>query len=173
MSDSLWPNGLQHTSLPCLSQSPRICLNLFPLKQWFYPTISSSVTPFSSCPQSFPASGSFLMSQFFTSGGQNIGVSPSASVLPMNIQGWFPLGLTDLISLQSKGLSRVFSSTTIWKYQFFGAQPFLWSNSHIPTWLLEKPKLWIYGPMSAKWCLCFVIYCPCLSQRFFQGARVF
>ena len=173
MSDSLWPHGLQHTSLPCLSQSPSICSNSFPLNQWCYPTISSSVTPFSSCPQSFPASGSFLMSQFFISGGQNIGVSPSASVLPMNIQDLFPLGLTDLISLQSKGLSSVFSSITTRKYQFFGAQPSLWSNSHIPTWLLEKPKLWLYGPVSAKWCLCFLIPCLGLSQLFFQGARVF
>ena len=87
----------------------------------------------------FPASASFQMSQFFISGGQRIGASASASVLPMNIQGWFPLGLTDLISLLSKGLSRVFSNTTVWKHQFFGTQPSLWSNFHIPTWLLEKP----------------------------------
>ena len=94
--------------------------------------------------------GSFPMSQFLTSGGQSIGVSTSPSLLPINIQDWFPLGLTDLIFLQSKGLSRVFSSTTIQKYQFFSAQPSLWSNSHIPTWLPQKPQLWLYGPLSAK-----------------------
>ena len=111
------------------------------LSQWCYPTISSSVAHFSSCPQSFPASGYFLRSQFFASGGQSIGASASASVLPMNIQGWFPLGLTSLISLQSKGLSKVFSSVTVQKHQFSGAQPSLQSNSHIHTWLLEKPVL--------------------------------
>ena len=99
----------------------------------------SSVIPFSSCPQAFPASGSFPMSQFFASGGQSIGVSASTSVLPMNIQDWFPLGLTGLISLLSKGLSRVFSNTTVQKHQFFGVQLSLWSNSHIHTWLQEKP----------------------------------
>ena len=102
-------------------------------------TISSSVAFFSSCPQSFPASGSFSVSWLFTSSGQRTGASASASVLPLNIQGWFPLGLTGLISLLSKGLSRVFCSTTVWKHHFFGAQPSLWSRSHIPTWLLEKP----------------------------------
>ena len=118
-------------------QSPRLCSNPCPLSRWCHPTISSSVIPFSSRPQSFPASGSFPMSQFFPSDVQSIGASVSASVLPMNIQGWLPIGLT--ISLQSKALSRVFSSTTIQKYQFFSAQPSLWSNSHICTWLLEKP----------------------------------
>ena len=102
------------------------------------PTISSSVVPFSSCPESFPASGSFPVSQLFTNGDQNTGASASASVLPMNIQDLFPLGLTGWISLQSKGLSRVFSNTTVQKHQFFGTQPSLWSNSHICTWLLEK-----------------------------------
>ena len=126
--NSLWPHGLQHTSLPCSSPSPRVCSNLYPLSWWCHPTILSSVTLFS-CPQPFPASGCFPKSQFFTSGGQSIGVS--ASVLPMNIQGWFPLGLTGLISLQSKGPSRVFSSTTVWKHQLFGTQPSLWSNSYI------------------------------------------
>ena len=106
---------------------------------------------FSSCPESFPASGSFPMSQFFTSGGQSIGVSASASVLAMNIQGWFPLGLTDLICLQSKGLSRVFSNTTVQKRQFFGAQlSSLWSKSHIHTWLLRKPYPWLDRPLLAK-----------------------
>ena len=122
MSDSLWPHGLQHARLPCPSPTPRACSNSSPSFQWCHPTISFSVTPFSSCLQSFPASGSFPMSQFLTSGGQIIGATTSASVLPMNIQGWFPLGLTVLISLQSKGLSRVFSNTTVQRHQFFGAQ---------------------------------------------------
>ena len=117
--DSLWPHGLQHGRLPCLSLSPRVCSNSCPLSWWGHPTISSSVTLFSSCPQSFPASGSFPVSQLFASGGQSIGISASASVLPMNIQGWFLLGLTGFISLQSKGFSRVFSSTTVHKHQFF------------------------------------------------------
>ena len=113
--------------------------NSYPFSQWCHPTILSSVIPFSSCPQSFPASGSFQVSQLFTSGGQSIGVSASASVLPMNIQDWFPLGWTGWISLQSKGLSRVSSNTTVQKHQFFSAQLSLYSNSHIHTWLLEKP----------------------------------
>ena len=139
MSDSLQPHGLQHARLPCPSPAPRACPNSWPLSQWRHPTISSSVIPFSSCLQSFPASGSFPMSQFYASGGQIIGASGSTSVLPMNIQGWFSSGLTSLISLQSKGLSRVFSNSTVQKHQFFGAQSSLWSNSHIHTWLLEKP----------------------------------
>ena len=138
MSNSLWPHGLQHTRLPCPSPSSIVCSNSCPLRQWCYPTISCSVSPFSYL-QSFPASGSFPMSCLFASGGQSIGDSASASVLPMNIQGRFPLGLTGLISLQSKGHSRVFSNTTVQKHQFFGTQPSLWSNSHIHTWLLEKP----------------------------------
>ena len=138
VSDSLWPHGLQHTRLPCLSPFPGACSNSCPLSQWCYPTVSSSVVPFSSCFKSFPASGSFLMSQLFTSGGQNIGASVSASVLPMNIQDWFPLGWTGWISLKSKGLSRVFSNTTVWKHQFFSAQLSLWPSSHIHRWLLEK-----------------------------------
>ena len=113
--------------------------NSCPLNQWCHPTVSSSIIPFSSCLQSFPESGSFPMSQLFASGGQNIRVSTSASVFPMNIQGRFPLELTGLISLQSKGLSRVFSNITVQKHQFFSTQPSLWSNSHICTWLLEKP----------------------------------
>ena len=138
MSDSLLPHGLQHTRLPCPSPTPGTCSNSCPSSRWCHPTILSSVVPFS-CLQSFQASGSFPMSQFFTSGDQSIGASASASVLPMNIQGWFPLGLTDRISLQSKGLSRVFFNTTVQKHQFFGTQLSLWSNSHIHTWLLEKP----------------------------------
>ena len=134
----LWLHGLQHAGLPCPSPSPGACSNSCPLSQWWHPTISSSVVPFASCLQRFSASGFFLMSRLFTSGGRSIGVSASTSVLPMNIEDWFPLGLTCLISLQSKGLSRVFSNTTVQKHQFFGAQPSLWSNSHIHTWLLEK-----------------------------------
>ena len=139
LSNSLWPHELQHAMLPCPSPSPRVCSSSYPLNRSCHPTISSSVSPFSSCLLSFPASGSFSVSQLFTSGGQSIGASALAPVLPMNIQGWFPLGLTGLISLQSKGISRVFSNTTVQKHQFFGTQPSLWSNSHIYTWLLEKP----------------------------------
>ena len=127
-SDSLWPRELQRARLPHPSPSPGACSNSCPLSRWCHPTVSSSVVPFSSWLQSFPASGSFLMSQFFTSGGQSIGASASASVLPMNSQGWFPLRLTGLISLQSKGLSRVFSSTTVQKHKFCSAQLSLWSN---------------------------------------------
>ena len=122
LSDSLWPHGLQHTRLPCPSLSPGACSNSCPLSWWCHPTISSSVVPFSSCLQYFPASGSFLMSWLFTLGGQSIGISASASVVPMNIQGWFPLEWTGWISLQSKGLSRVFSNTTVQKHQFFSTQ---------------------------------------------------
>ena len=130
--NSLQPRGLQHARPPCPSPTPRVYSDSCPLSQWRHPTISS-VFPFSSCPQSFPASGSFLMSQLFT-GGQSIRASASASVLPMNIQGWSPLGWAGWISLQSKGLSRVFSNTAVQKHQFFSAQPSLWSNSHICTW---------------------------------------
>ena len=137
--DSLKPHELQHTRPPCPSPTPRACSNSCPSSRWCHPTISSSVAPYSSCLQFFPASGFFQMSQFFTSDGQSIGVSASALVLPMNIQGWFPWGLTSLISLQSKGLSRVFSNTIVQKHQFISNQPSLWPNSHIHTWLLEKP----------------------------------
>ena len=129
----------EHASLPCPLSSPGVFSVSCPLSQWCHPTISSSVIPFFSCLQFFPASGSFPMSQLFASGGQSIGVSASASVLPMNIQDWFPLGMTGLISLQSKELSRVFSNTTVWRHHFFGTQLSLCSNSHIHTWLLEKP----------------------------------
>ena len=121
MSNSLWPHELQRARFPCPSPTPRACSNSCPLIQWCYPTISTSVVPFSCCLQSFQALGSFPVSQFFASGGQSIGVSASASVLPMNIQDWFSLGLTSWISLQSKGLWRVFSNTIVQK-QFFGAQ---------------------------------------------------
>ena len=139
MSDSLQPHGLQHTKFSCLHHLLEFCSNSCLLSQWCHPTISSYVVPFSSCLQSFVDSGSFPMNRLFTSGGQNIGVSASASVLPMNIQDWFPLALTGLTSLQSKGLSRVFSNTTAQKHQFFGPQLSLESNSHIHMWLLEKP----------------------------------
>ena len=150
VSKSLRPHGLQHVRLPCPAPTLGACSDSCPLSCWCPPTISSSVIPFSSCLQSFPASGSFLISQFFASGGQSIGASTSASVFPMNIQDRFPLGLTGLISLQSKGLSRVFSNTTVQKHQFFSAQLSLYSNSHIHTWLLEKPWPWLDGPLSAK-----------------------
>ena len=133
-SNSLRPHGPQHTRLLCPPLCPGVCSNACPLSRWCHPTISSSVI---SCLQCFPASGSFSVGQFFISGGQSIGASASASVLALNIQGRFSLGLTGLISLLSKGLSRVFSSTTVQKHQFSGAQPSLWSSSHIHTWLLE------------------------------------
>ena len=122
VSDSLRPHELQHARPPCPSPNPGVHSNSCASSRWCHPTISSSVVPFSSCIQSFPTSGSFPMSQFFASGGQSIGVSASASVLPMSIQGWFPLGLTGLISLQAKGLSRVFSNTMVQKHQFSGTQ---------------------------------------------------
>ena len=138
MSDSLKPHVLQHTRLPCPSPSPRACWNPCPLSQWCHPTILSSVIPFSSYLQSFPASVSFSVSQLFTSDGQSIGAT-NTLVLPMNIQDWFPLGWTGWISLQPKGLSRVFSNITVQKHQSFDAQLSLWSSSHIHVWLLEKP----------------------------------
>ena len=139
VSDSLRPHELQHARPPCPSPTPGVHPDPCPLSRWCHPAISSSVIPFSFCPQTLPALGSFPMSQLFTSGGQRTGVSALASVLPMNTQDWFPLEWTGWISLQSKGLSRVFSNTTVQKHQFFGAQLSLQSNSHIHTWLLEKP----------------------------------
>ena len=150
VSSSLWPHELQHTRPACLSPTPGVHSNSCPLREWCQPTISSSVVPFSSCLQSFPASGSFQMNQFFTSSGQSIGVSASTSVLPMNAQHWSPLGRTGWISLQSKGLSGVFSNTTVQKHQFFGAQLSSQFNSHIHTWPQEKPQLWLDGPLLAK-----------------------
>ena len=139
VSDSLQPHELQHARPPCPSAAPGVYSNSCPLSWWCHPAISSSVVPFSSCPQSLPVSGSFPMSQLFAWGGQSTEVSVSASVLPMNTQDWSPLGWTGWISLQSKGLSRVFSYTTVQKHQFFGAQLSSLSNSHIHTWPLEKP----------------------------------
>ena len=162
MSDSLQPHELQHSRLPCPSLSPWVCSNSCPLSQWCHPAISSSVTHFSSCRQSLPASGSFPVSWLFTSGGQSIGASASGPVLPMNIQHLFPLELTGLIFLLSKGLTRVFSNTTIQKHQFFGTQPSLWSKSHIFIWLLENHSF-DYGPLSTKWCLWFLTCCLGLS----------
>ena len=133
VSDCLWPHESQHARTPCPLPTPRVYPNSCPSSWWCHPAISSSVVPFSSCPQSLPASGSFLMSQLFTWGGQSIGVSASTSVLPMNPQDWSPLEWTGWISLQSKGLSRAFSNTTVQKHQFFSAQCSSQSNSHIHT----------------------------------------
>ena len=158
MSSMTFPNtgvyGKNELKTTSNLKTLRVCLcakflQSYPLSQWCHPTISSSVIPFSSRLQSSPASGSFLMSQFFAY-GQSIGVSASASVFPKNIQDWFPVGWTGLISLQSKGLSRVFSNTTIQKHQFFGAQLSLQSNCNIHTWLLEKSWLWLDGPLLVK-----------------------
>ena len=139
VSNSLRPHGLQHARPPCPSPTPGVYSNTCPLSRWCHPIISSSVDPFSSRLQSFPASGSFQMSQFCASGDQSFGVSASTSVLPMNTQDWSLLGWTGWISLQSKGLSRVFSNTTVQKHQFFSTQLSLKSSSYINTWLLEKP----------------------------------
>ena len=139
VSDSLRPHEPQHASPPCPSPTPGVHPNPCPLSRWCHPTISSSVVPFSSCPQSFPASGSFPMSQLFASGSRSTGVSALASFLPKKSQDWSPLGWTGWISLQSKGLSRVFSNTAVQKHQFFSAQLSSQSNSHIHTWPQEKP----------------------------------
>ena len=139
VSDCLWPHESQHARPPCPSPTPRVHSDSRPASQWCHPAISSSVVPFTSCPQSLPASGPFPVRQLFTWGGQSIGVSTSTSLLPMNTQDWSPLGWTGWISLQSKGLSRAFSNTTVQKHQFFGAQLSSQSNSHIHTWPLEKP----------------------------------
>ena len=155
MSNSLQPHGLKHTRRPCSSPSPRACSNSYPLSQWCHPTISFSAAPFSSCPQSFPASGSFPMSCLFTSGCQSTGASALPSVLPMNSQGWFPFGLTGFISLLSKGLSGVFSSTTVRRHQFSGVLSSLWFSPHNHKWPLVRPQPWLYGPLSAEKCLCF------------------
>ena len=141
MYNSLWSHRLKHARFPCPSLSPGISTHSCLFSHWCHPTILSSVTSFSSCPQSFPTSESFPMSWLFASSCQIIGASASVSVLSINFQGWFPLGLTGLISLLSKGLSRVFSRTTIWEHQFFGAQPSLWSNSHFHKWLLKNHSL--------------------------------
>ena len=156
MSDSSQLYGLQHARLSYLSLSPGVCSNSCPLSQWYCLTILSSAAHFF-CLQTFPASGSFLMSQLFTSGSQSIGASTSASVLPMNIQGWFPLGLTGLTCLKSKRLSRVFSRTTVQKHQFFSTQPTLWSSSHIHT--TGKTIALTRQTFVCKGNLCFLICC--------------
>ena len=150
MSDSLRPHESQHARPSCPSPTPGIHSDSRPLSRWCHIAISSSVVPFSSCPQTLPASDSFPMSQLFSWGGQRTRISALALFLPKNTQGWSPSEWTGWISLQSKGLSRVFSNITVQKHQFFGAQLSIWSNSHIHIWLLEKPQLWLYGPLSAK-----------------------
>ena len=155
MSNSLQPRELQHVRLPCPSLSPGVCSNSCQLKWWCHPTISFSAVPFSSCLKFFPASTAFPMTlciRWPKYWSFNFSSSPS-----INIQSWFPLGLTDFISLQSKGLSRVFSSTTVGKHEFFSTQPSLGPKSPIHSWLLEKPLFWLYGPLSAKWYLCFLM----------------
>ena len=139
VSDSLWPHESQHARPPCPSPTPGVHSDSHPSSQWCHPAVSFSVVPFSSCPQSFPASESFPMSHLFTWGGQSTGVSALASCLPKKSQGWSPSEWTGWISVQSKGLSRVFSNTTVQKHQFFGTQPSSQSNSHIHTWPQEKP----------------------------------
>ena len=174
MSDSFPPHQLQHTRLLCPSLSPGACSHLCPLSQWCHPTISSSVDPFSSCLPSFPASGSFPMSCVLVWGGQITGASASVSVLPVNIQDWFPLRLTGLISSLSKGLSRVFSSTTIQKHQFLDTQTSLWSTSHIhwrrkwqptPVLLPGKSHGWRRVAKSRTWLSDFLyswlVWSPC------------
>ena len=150
VSDSLWPHESQHARPPCPSPTPGVHPNSCALSWWCHPAISSSAVPFSSCPQSRPASGSFPMSQIFAWGGQSIGASASVSVLRMNTHHWCPLGWTGWISLQSKGLSRVFSNTTVQKHQSFSSQLPSQSTSNIHTWPLEKPQPWLDGPLLAK-----------------------
>ena len=167
MSDSLWPRGLQPAGLPCRSPPPEACSNSCLLSRWCHLTILSSVILFF-CLQFFPTSGSFLRSQLFASSGQSIGASASASVLPMNIQDWFPLGLTGLISLQYKGLSRVFSNSTVQKHQFLSAQLSLWSNYHMHMWQLEENQSFHYMDICRPSSML-----SRLSQFFFQGASIF
>ena len=160
MSDSLQPHRLQHARFPCPSPAPGAYSNSCPLSWWCHPTILSSVVPFSSCLQSFPASWSFPVNQLFTSGGQSIGASVSASVLTVNIQGWFHLGLTGLISLLSTGLSRVFFNTIVQKHPFFSAQLSLWSISHISTCLhIHTYTYLLLGNKSASPNDCFKSHC--------------
>ena len=161
MSDSLWAHGLQHARLPCLSLFPSWSLLTF-MSIELVILSSHLILCYCLLLLPFPASGSFPISPLFASHGQSIRASASASVLPVNVQCWFPLGLTGLTSLQSKGFSRVFSSTTIWKHWFFGAQPSLWSFSYTCIWQLEKTALTMWAS-AAKWCLCFLIHCLGLS----------
>ena len=157
MSNSLQPHGLQHTRIPCSLPAPGVCSNPCPSSWWWHPTISSSVIPFFSCLQSFPASGSFPKSRFFASGGQSFGVSASASVFPLTIQDWFPVGLISFISLEFKGFSRVFSNTKVQKHEFFDTQLSLYSNSHIHTWTGEAIALtrWTFvGKVMSQCSIC-------------------
>ena len=165
VSNTLQPHGPQHSRPSCPSPSPEVCPSSFPLHWWCHPAISSFDTLFSFCLQSFQASEAFQWVGCFSSNDQNIGASASVSVLPMSIQGWFPLIWTVLISLLSKGLSRVFSSTTIRRHQLFGipALPSLQPSSHNYTWPLRRPQPCLYGPLSAQWCLCFSTHCLGLS----------
>ena len=171
MFKSLQPCGLQHTSLPCPSLPHRVCSNSCPVSQWCHPTISSSVLPFSSCLQSFPASGSFPVSQLFASVGQSIGVSASTLVLPKN-QGWFPLGLTGLISLQSKGLSRVFSSIAVQKHQLVSVQPF-YDPTLTSIYDYWKNHNFDHMDFISKVMSLLLICCLGSSYFFFQGASIF
>ena len=173
MSNSLQPHGPQHARPPCLSPTPRIYSNSCPSSQWCHPAISSSIIPFSSCLQSFPASGSFQMSQLFASGGQSIGVSASTSVLPVNTQDWSPLGWTSWISLQSKGLSRVFSNTTVQKHQFFSTQLSSQSNSHIPYMTTGKTIALTRWTFVGKVMSLFFNMLSRLVITFFQGVSIF
>ena len=150
ISNSLWPRGLQHTRLPCPSPTPEAYSDSCPSSQWCHPTISFSVIPSSSHLQSFPTWRSFPMSQFFPSGGQNLEFQLQHQSFKWTLRTDFPLGLTGWISLLSKGLLRVFSNTIVQNHQFFSAQLSLWSNSHIHTWILGKPQLWLDGPLLAK-----------------------
>ena len=159
MAESLQPHGLQNTRLPCPSPSPGVWSNSCALNS----NHLILCHPLLLLPSVFPSIRVFFNESALPIGGQSTGASASASVLPMNIQSWFPLGLTGWISLLFKGLSRVFSSTTVQKYQFFGVQPSLWSRSHICTWLLEKLYIWLDVLLSTDWCLCFLIYCLGLS----------
>ena len=165
VSEFLWPHGLQHARPPCPLPTPWVYPNSCPLSWWCHPTISSPVVPFSSCPQSFPASESFPISQLLASGGQSIGVSASTSVLPMNAQDWYPLGWTGWISLQSKGLSRVFSNTTVQKHQYFGAQLSLQSSSHmcIYVYMCLYISMCIYGYLYMYVCVYICVYCVCIN----------
>ena len=156
----------------CPSPSPEDCPRSRPLKRWCHPAISSSDALFF-CSKSFPASGTFSMIQLFASVDQNTGASASASIIPMSIQGWFPLRLTGLISLLSNGFSRVFSSTTVWRHQFFGPLPSSESMFHNLMWPLGRPQPWLYGPLSAEQCLCFSTHCLGLSQLSCQEAIIF
>ena len=167
MSDSLWFHGLQHARFPCPSPTPRACSNSCPSSWWYHPTISSSAVPFSSCLQSFPASGFFFffpMSQFFPSCGQSIGASASTSVLPMNIQDWFPFALTGWISLQSKGLSRTFSNNTVLKALIIQCLAFFIVQLSHPYMTTGNTIALTIQTLSAKWYLCFLICCLGLSS---------